>query len=64
MKQFRVVIERMRDQRVIAEIREIADIGDLMSTFRTMLREAASTGACSGFSVTVHPVGEACDHEL
>lgn len=64
MKQFRVVIERLRDRVALAEIREVADVADLMKTFRVMLREAAESGACSGFSVTVHVVGEGCDHEL
>lgn len=64
MRQFRVVIERMRHRSVLAEIREVADVAEIMATIRLMLREAAATGACEGFSVTVHPVGEGCDHEL
>jgi hypothetical protein len=63
-----VVIERGGDRigggRVLSEIREPADVGELLMTFRTMLREAAASGQCQGFTVTVHAVGEHCDHEL
>lgn len=64
MKNFRVVVERTRDDRKIKEIRDISDVRNLLETFRALLRDAAASGRCEGFTVTVHAVDGGCDHEL
>jgi len=64
VKNFRVVVERSRDDRKLTEIRDVNDVAGLLDTFRILLREAALSGKCQGFTVTVHAVDGGCDHEL
>jgi hypothetical protein len=59
-----VVVERTRDDRKLTEVRDINDVRSLLETFRALLRDAAVSGRCEGFTVTVHAVEGGCDHEL
>jgi hypothetical protein len=62
VKAFRVVLTRPRG-RFASEVRELADANELIKAIRTFLRDAAASGACEGFTVTVHQMGDGCDHE-
>lgn len=63
MKAFHIVVQRKLGK-YAKEVREPADVDDLMKTLRMFLRELASDATtCEGFTVTVHPRTEACDHE-
>lgn len=65
MKHYRVVVERTRQASTMREIRDVNDVASLMEVFRVMLREAAASGTCCGFTVTVHAQTDGgCDHEL
>lgn len=63
-KRFRVVVERAREAPMTTEVREMTDVPGLLTTIRAFLRDAAATGKCVGFTVTVHPQDAGCDHEL
>jgi hypothetical protein len=63
VRRFHIVVERKLGK-YSKEIREPADVEDLMKTLRMFLREMADGGGCQGFTVTVHERTEACDHEL
>jgi hypothetical protein len=63
MKRFHVVVER-RIGKYAKEVREPADVDDLMKAIWSMFRDLAAGGGCEGFTVTVHERTEACDHEL
>lgn len=64
MKNFRVTVERFRETPKQVEVRDVNDVASLFDAFRVMLREAAASGKCQGFTVVVHAQEGGCDHEL